>query len=291
MGKKTVLITGSSGHVGTHLTSLLSHSYRIVTLSKSDKRATICADISLLTQKKILKIYNDFPIDAVIHCTGYTDPKTQEEVSFNAFSFTKFLVKKDVRHIVLGSVAEYGVSNKDISESSVEHPLSLYGISKLCQERVARHYFEEKKNDIVYIRISNILMPHGRKGSLIESIFRASEQSNNTVSISSPYITRDYIAIRDVAHAIVQILSAPAPSFLYNICSGNQTTYEKLLREFRTVWKNSCNKPFPQVLLVKKPESFCKGRYTIQKGETELGWKPKYSLNESICWMIKQRYE
>lgn len=291
MGKKTVLITGSSGHVGTHLTSLLSHSYRIVTLSKSSKTATICANISLLTTKQIQKICDEFSIDAVIHCAGHTNPKTQEEVSFNAFSFTKFLVKKNIRHIVLGSVSEYGISNRDISESSAEQPLSIYGVSKLFQERVARHYFEGKKDDIVYIRISNILMPYGRRGSLIESLFRASEQSNNTVSISNPYIMRDYIDIRDVASAIIQILSTPSPSFLYNICSGNQTTYEKLLREFRTVWQNNCKKTFPHILLVKKPESFCKGRYTIQKGETELGWKPKYSLNESIRWMIKQRYE
>lgn len=291
MGKKTVLITGSSGHVGAHFVSFFSPFYKIITLSKSDQNATICADISLLTPAQIHKIYDNFSIDTVIHCAGYTNPKTQEEVLFNTFSFTKFLSKRNIRHIILGSVAEYGVLKGVISESTDEHPVSLYGISKLSQERVAHHYFERKNDDIVYIRISNILMPYGRSGSLIESIFRASEQSFHTVSINGPYITRDYIDIRDVARAITRILSIPSPSFLYNICSGNQTTYENLLQEFRTVWQNDCNKPFPPIHFSEKPESFCEGIYTIQKGEEELGWKPRYSLHESIQWMIKQRYE
>lgn len=291
MGRKTVLITGSSGHVGFHLSSLLSPFHNIITLSKSDKKATICTDITLLTPAQIHKIYDDFSIDTVIHCAGHTDPKKQEEVSFNVFSFSKFLVKDDIRHIVLGSVAEYGELKGTVSESTNEHPISLYGVSKLFQERVARYYFEERKDDIVYMRISNILMPYGRSGSLIESIFRASEQSNYTVAISNPHIARDYIDVRDVAHAIMRIIPAPSSSFLYNVCSGKQTTYEKLLHDFRIIWQDNCDKPFPRILLSGKTESFCEGMYTIRKGEKELGWKPVYSLRESIHWMIKQRYE
>jgi len=290
MGKKTLLITGSSGHVGTHLTELLSPFYKIITLSKNDG-ACVKADINLLSKKQIQGIYDAFSIDTVIHCAGYTNPKTQKEVSFNVFAFTKFLTKKGMRHIVFGSVAEYGFQEDEISESSLEQPTSLYGFSKLSQERVAHYYFEEEDFNITYIRISNILMPYGRDGSLIESLFRASELSNNAISMSNNKVARDYIDIRDVANAVQKILSTPSPSFLYNICSGNQTTYRELLHDLRIIWQNIYTKPFPHIIFSGKRELFCSGRYTIQKAETELGWKPKHSLNESIRWLIKYRHE
>lgn len=291
MKKKTVLITGSSGHLGSQLASLLSPTMRVMTLSKSDKKATICADINTLSQADVERIYENNAIDAVIHCAGITNPKTEEEISFNAYSFTKFLVRKKIRHILIGSVSEYGLlETKTASEKTAEHPSTRYGVSKLLQKQVASYFHRAHQTDIVYLRVSNILMPYGRPDSLIESLFRASEKPNIDIHISTQKTSRDFIDMRDLFSAVQKAILVPTHDFLYNLCSGKQVTYGSLIDHFRKEWAKQRKEPFPTIVYTGVPEICYTGRYTIHKIKKDLGWKPRFSLPESLRWLIQQRY-
>lgn len=290
MKKKTILITGSSGHLGLELVSLLQPIFNIITLSKSDKKATIYADINGLTQSDVELIYKDHPVDAVIHCAGLTNPKTEDDISFNAYSFTKFLASPTIRHILIGSVSEYGFpKSKMVSEKTIEHPLTNYGISKLLQKRVASYFYTTHQADIVYLRVSNIIMPFGRQDSLIESVFRASQKPKKRVFVNKSVISRDFIDIRDLGGAIQNALLIPKHDFLYNLCSGTQTSYGDLIKIFQEEWNTTCTERFPSIVYTGKPEMYYPGRYSIQKIKKGLKWKPRHSISESLHWLIQKR--
>lgn len=290
MKKKTVLITGSSGHLGSVLVSLLQPAFNIVTLSKSDKKATIYADIDELTQSDVELIYKDHPVDAVIHCAGLTNPKMEQDISFNAYSFTKFLASPTIRHILIGSVSEYGFpKTKTISEKTPEHPVTSYGVSKLLQKRAASYFYSTHQADIIYFRVSNIIMPEGRKDSLIESIFRASQKPKNKILIGSRDISRDFIDIRDLGSAIQNALLIPKHDFLYNLCSGTQISYGDFIGVFRDEWDKLRTETFPPIEYTGTPEVYYPGRYSIQKIKKGLKWKPRHSLSESLHWLLQKR--
>ncbi|MFZ2026557.1 MAG: NAD(P)-dependent oxidoreductase [Microgenomates group bacterium] len=290
MRKKIVLITGSSGHLGSQLASLLQPIFNVMTLSRSDKKATLHVDISKLSQPDIESIYKNYPIDAVIHCAGITNPKTEEDVSFNAYSFTKFLTQPHVRHVLIGSVSEYGFpKTKTISEKTPEHPITSYGVSKLLQKRVASYFYFTHKTDIVYFRVSNIIMPYGRQDSLIESIFRASQKPKEKVQISSRAVSRDFIDIRDLSNAIQMAVLAPTHDFLYNLCSGRRMTYDTFIDTFREEWEKTQRSSFPSITYTGMPENYYPGRYSTLKIKKTFGWKTHYSLRESLHWLIQKR--
>lgn len=290
MKKKTVLITGSSGHLGSQLAAFLEPIFNVITLSKSDKKATFCIDINSLSQSDVELIYKEHPIDVIIHCAGITNPKTEKDISFNAYSFTKFLTQSRVRHILIGSVSEYGFpKTKTISEKATERPTTDYGISKLLQKRVASYFYSTHQADIIYFRVSNIIMPHGREDSLIESIFRASQKPKNKVLIGSRDISRDFIDVRDLGDAIKNAVQVPKHDFLYNLCFGAQTSYGDFIDIFRDEWNTLCNETFPQIEYTRMPEDYYPGRYVIRKIKKGLKWEPRHSLSESLHWLIKKR--
>lgn len=290
MKKKTILITGSSGHLGSQLVPLLQPRFNVVTLSRSDKSAVLHADINTLSPLDVQSMYVNYPIHAVVHCAGITNPKTKEDISFNAYSFTKFLIQPLVRHILIGSVSEYGFPKiKTISEKTPEHPTTLYGTSKLLQERVASYFYSTHKADIVYFRVSNIIMPYGRQDSLIESIFRASQKPKKRIQINSRAVSRDFIDIRDLSNAIQMAILAPTHDFLYNLCSGKRVTYGVFLDTFHEVWDKMRNSPFPVVTDTGISEDYYPGRYSIRKIKKAFGWGAHHSLHESLHWLMQKR--
>jgi GDP-6-deoxy-D-talose 4-dehydrogenase len=286
----TILITGSSGRLGKILVEILSKEFSVVTLSRSDKEATIYQDINTLTVKQINKIYTDHSISVVVHCAGITSPSKESDILFNAFSFTKFLTNKRIRHIVFGSVAEYGSQKGSITEYDCEKPFTLYGLSKVLQKKTAEFHKEYKRQDIIYLRASNILMPHMQSTSLIETIGSIVGKNKKVFSIRNEAISRDFIDVRDVIQLVKDIIIADHPSFIYNVCAGKQTNYKTLISLLKLIYTKKNIVPFPTCTITHENELYCRGSYSREKADKELSWKPHYSLEQSLSWIVEQRY-
>ncbi len=288
---KHILVVGASGNVALFLSQWFakkSRYYRVYTLSRSDKKATIYADINHLTSVQIHKIYEKYEIDAVFHCAALVRPLASDEIHFNAYSFVRFLTKSNIRHILFGSVAEYGYRQRTVSEKTKENPQTLYGLSKLLQKEAASYFRTVENQDIVYLRISNILMPRAQPTSLVEKIFNASEKGIS-FSINDERISRDFIDIRDIARCIEFILKKRKHTFLYNLTSGKQTSYASLIVVLKKTW-DSRQKPFPHYTVQHQSEQYTKGIYDNRKIKTDFKWKPRYSLRKSIKWIVENKY-
>lgn len=131
-------------------------------------------------------------------------------------------------------------------------------------------------------------MPRAQLTSLAEKIFDASEKGVS-FSINDEQISRDFIDIRDIAQCIEYILKKQNHSFLYNLTSGKQTNYLTFISTLKRVWSNQ-KKPFPQYAVLHRPEQYTKGRYDNKKIKTDFQWKPRYSLRQSIKWIVENKY-
>ncbi len=180
-------------------------------------------------KESVKTFFTTHTIEFVLHTAGVVDPKSNADILFNAFSYKNLLVDTSVRYFLFGSVAEYGFQNKKLTETSTEQSETDYGLSKLMQKDSAEYVCKKLGFDIVYMRLSNVLLPHAHTSSLIGNSMKEMPKSNRgTISIKNHQIRRDFIDIRDVSAFIELAMLMKKQRIVYNVTSGLQTKYTAL---------------------------------------------------------------
>jgi uronate dehydrogenase len=161
---KTVLITGATGDVGTHLSRELAGKYK---LRLSDKRPLkapkgqtfVKADISRMADAmRITK-----GVDAIVHLGGYSVEGPWEGIlqaniigCYNVFEAAR---KNGVKRIVFPtSNHAVGFYRRDqtIDDHVYPRPDSRYGVSKVFGEALGRLYVDKYGMEMFMIRIGNV---------------------------------------------------------------------------------------------------------------------------------------
>ena len=161
MSMKTVLITGATGDVGTHLARELAGKYK---LRLSDRRPLkaknfVKADVSKMADaKRITK-----GVDAVVHLGGYSVEGPWESIlqaniigCYNVFEAAR---KNGVKRIVFPtSNHAVGFYRRDetIDHNVYFRPDSRYGVSKVFGEALGRLYSDKYGMEMFMIRIGNV---------------------------------------------------------------------------------------------------------------------------------------
>jgi uronate dehydrogenase len=161
---KTVLITGATGDVGTHLRHELAGKYRLVVSDKRDLKKKqgekfIRADISKMADA--LKITRG--VDAVVHLGGYSVEGPWEAIlqaniigCYNVFEAAR---RNGVKRIVFPtSNHAVGFYRRDhtIDHNVYPRPDSRYGVSKVFGEALGRLYADKYGMEMFMIRIGNV---------------------------------------------------------------------------------------------------------------------------------------
>jgi uronate dehydrogenase len=158
---KTVLITGATGDVGTHLARELAGKYK---LRLSDKRPLkaknfVKADVSKMADA--LKITKG--VDAVVHLGGYSVEGPWEGIlqaniigCYNVFEAAR---KNGVKRVVFPtSNHAVGFYRRDqtIDHNVYPRPDGRYGVSKVFGEALGRLYADKYGMEMFMIRIGNV---------------------------------------------------------------------------------------------------------------------------------------
>jgi uronate dehydrogenase len=161
MSMKTVLITGATGDVGTHLARELAGKYK---LRLSDKRPLkaknfITADISKMADA--MKITRG--VDAIVHLGGYSVEGAWQNIlqaniigCYNVFEAAR---RNGVKRIVFPtSNHAVGFYRRDrtIDDHVYPRPDSRYGVSKVFGEALGRLYTDKYGMEMFMIRIGNV---------------------------------------------------------------------------------------------------------------------------------------
>ena len=281
-----IVITGSSGFVGSHLLDKMLPTNKIIgiSLGKDKKRHGFS-----FIQKDITKIStDDLPakIDAIVHLAAITDVQyckehPQECFMTNVLGTQKILEiarKKDAKMVYASTSHVYGSPRTNpISEDSQTKPLSIYASTKLNGEVSCEGYSMSYGMDVSIVRLFSIYGPNSPSHLVISRIISQLDQA--VIKIGNLHTVRDFVYIKDVVQAIETVMKKSNGFDVYNIGSGKGTSILEicnLLKEMSK--KNPKIQPVKSLIRKNDVKEITANISKIRK----IGWKPTISLEEGL---------
>lgn len=161
-----------------------------------------------------------------------------------------------------------------IDEDQPTEPNSSYGMSKLWGERIQRHYAD--KIPLTILRLPHIVGPGKSWGA---NTFIVKLKNNERPSIFGDGSSKnDFTCVDDVVQAIELALTKDKTG-IYNIGSGESRSTLDFLTWSRRLLDKMAIEP---VFAPPRAVDFPVFEYNIDKAKNELGYRPKYDLEETL---------
>ena len=223
-----VLITGSSGFIGTKLVNyLLMHNFNVTVLARScNFKKVKFIKCDLLNDEIKISMFEG--IDIVIHLAGIAHQKKYSKkigetyIKLNSDitqEIAKCADKSGVKNFLfLSSVkAKYYDNNIENIEYSNSPKIDIYGFSKKHAERFLINYnFTNMK---IFIIRSSLVYGPNVKGNL--HLLKNYVESNFFVSLPKIYNKKSLIHVDDLVYAILKVLESGTSKRIYTATDGS----------------------------------------------------------------------
>ena len=278
----SVVISGSGGFIGKHLISKLSkQKIKIIKMSK------IFGDIS----KK--KTWEKLPeANVLVHLAAKTfvpeswkKPKEFFNTNVTGTKMALEYCKKYNTKIIFISSYMYGNAKKiPTSEKNkiiANNPLAK---TKKKAEELCRAYAKRYGVKTIILRPSNVFGPNQKSCWLIPEIIKKIKKK--TISVNNLNVKRDMIFVDDLVSAIIKCIFLNKKFDIINVGSGNSYSIASI---FKTLQKVSNKKIFIKSRNLTRKNEIMKTQLNIEKAKKLLKWKPLWSLERGLKFMIKEK--
>lgn len=187
---KKILISGSTGFIGSNLIEFFSKKYEVYALIRSVKKKKLKEDINYILYRDLNKFLKNNSINYLIHAAAKSpalDTKIDEYIKSN-IELTKFLINKSIIYgiknfIFLSSLSIYGESKNNFIDEKTEiiNP-SDYGISKLICEKIIIQ--NSNKINFSIIRLPGVVGKNSVRNWITNIL--ADVKSNKEINIYNP---------------------------------------------------------------------------------------------------------
>lgn len=289
---KNVIVTGATGFIGLHTIPLLKelgYTVHAITSKAVGKQAVndnvTWHSVDLLDSDEVKDLCQTIKASHLLHLAWYDNAKDRMisdqnikwvEASLHlAWQFTENGGK---RMVLGGSCTEYdwqyGYCNE---ERTPTRPGSIYGECKSSLHNILQKYAEKKELSYASGRIFFVYGPHEQENRLVAYAIR-SLLMRKQANMSHGNQMRDYLHVADVADALVNLLDSDATGAV-NIGSGRSVKLREIvdligekLDGLELLEYGPVVSKFDSPLVMAD----------ITKLRGELGWQPKFDLEQGI---------
>ena len=294
-----ILITGSSGFVGSHLLQRLLERKKdeVAILLRNPGVSWRLALIPDLSDAHIIQgsldeanSYKDklkyFSPDIIVNLAWNGVKGVDRNSNSQWDNVANLLELVEIGHecgvkkfIGFGSQGEYGNLNKKISENDHERPTTSYGISKLAACHLGRVAASRLDIQFAWIRLFD---PYGPKDGVtwfLPYIIKELLKGRN------PKITKaqqlwDYIYIDDVIDAIVKIVDKDDIHGIFNLGSGQSIELKQIVNKVKNLINPNLNIQFGAVPY--REDQIMHLESDIDKISNEIEWTPAVKIDEGL---------
>ena len=296
---KKILITGSSGTIGTRLfEKLLERGYQVVGFDKKKNiwhphinKLTVIGN--LLDRKDVKKMPTD--VDLIIHLAAnprvydlVVEPDLALENMVSTYNVLNFARIHNIKKVIFSSSREvYGNKASALSkETDVDIALceSPYAASKISSEALLRSF--EKCYGINYIicRFSNVYGMYDQSERFMPLLIQKTKQGKD-IEIFGKDKVLDFTYLDDCVDGAVSCVEQfeKAQNNVFNIASGSA---QKLVTVAGMIKKQLQSKSNIHVRS-NRPGEVVKFVADISKAKKMLGYQPRYSIEEGVDLAIE----
>jgi len=278
-----LLITGGDSFTGRHLIpKALSQGHEIYILKSNLKDFdSLKKEIETIRPEGVIHL-------AGISFVGQSNPSEFYEVNTigTLYLLEALLISSTPpQKVLLASSANvYGNAiHSPIQESASAQPINHYGISKLAMEGLVNIYQERLPIDI--IRCFNYTGQGQSVDFLIPKLVYHFKNKIHSVDLGSLNIKREFNDVRMVADIYLSLLLKSESGEIYNLCSGKAYSIEGIVKILESLTQHS-------IVINKNPNFVRQNELSILCGDPQklinaIGTLPKYSIEETLQWMLE----
>jgi ADP-L-glycero-D-manno-heptose 6-epimerase len=258
--KKTILITGGAGFIGSNLAFYFQENFpksKVVVFDCFRNNETfpngniksfghynnligfkgevICGNINIKTDYSIIENYK---FDFIFHNAAISDTRVYDQeiimkTNVNSFYYLLEIAKKNNSVLIYASSAATYGSQASPQTVGHEHPENPYGFSKYIMDQIANQYSRENPNmSIVGLRFFNVYGPgelykETTASMVLQLGLQILDGKAPRLFHESDKIYRDFIYILDVVQASIKACTSKQNG-VYNIGTGKSRSFQEI---------------------------------------------------------------
>lgn len=300
-----ILVTGAAGFIGFHLIKYLLKSGHVVTGIDNCKTGTS----SRLMQIRLSKLQHENftfykldinnlnqlqeSFDLIINLAAQTGVRHQPnqiknylDSNINGFiSICDFCEERKIKNVIYASSSSV-YSDCELKPFKEDHsktlPKSLYGLTKLFNEKYAKKVHHQADISFIGLRFFSVYGPYGRPDMAYFSFTNAIKKQKTIRLHNKGKMLRDMTYIDDIVQglykAIDYITSATLPVYeLFNLGCNDPVFTEDLLKK---ISKELKLEPKVEIIEVENESNFTHADLT--KSRSKLGYNPSMNFDFGI---------
>jgi len=291
---QNILVTGSSGLVGSHVADLLlQQGYKVYLQYFSNKPINDHPNASIVKMNLQQPVTDFDEVDFVVHCAAeipasFSDEHVYEVAVKNTVidnHVINFCKTKNTKLIYFSSVNIYGSAAMPWSENTAALPDNPYSKAKYDTEKKIR----ESLNDYLIYRISSPYGPGQKNKNVLLKFLESKFKNQNIFLFNKGSRKQDFVNVKDIALAVLKGIEMPEATGIFNIAAGKTTSMYKLAE----LILNTPPKTHTQIVYSDENDlqKYFNPIINIHKSKEILGWEPETSIVEGLNLMTAADYK
>jgi nucleoside-diphosphate-sugar epimerase len=308
--KKTALVTGLEGFIGSHMVKFLqAKGWNVIGTYMSEDTAPFprspnlrFAQCDLRNGQRVTQVLNQYQPTHIFHFAAQSLPTlswANPVETFESNVMGSLYLFEAVRHLKRRPVvvsacssAEYGnvpASAIPVTEEQPLRPLHPYGISKVCLDLLGRENFLDYNVPAVNVRLFNTTGPgktNDAPSDFVRQLVRIKKgQQQPVIEVGNLKPRRAFLDVNDTVRGFYLAALKGKPGESYNLCATETHEIGDLLRT--AIRLSGVKAEIRPVRRLMRPSDERIIFGSTRKFRKDTGWKPMNTIEQTLESMLR----